>query len=88
MEIKNLIEKAIQGGWKDGKDYNKTLKLLKEIAPISAEEIMLRCAVLDPKFWQAVGKTEKSFYEYTDNMYHMVSFLIKGGNLEDYIKTL
>ena len=77
MTIQDLIEKAIQGGY-DKKQRLTPLGILKPLEQL----------VLDPKFWKAVGKMEKSFYEYTDNMHHMISYLIKGGNLEDYIKTL
>lgn len=77
MTILDIINKAIQGGY-DKKQRLTPLGVLKPLEQL----------VLDPKFWEAVGKTEKSLYEYTDNMHHMISYLIKGKSIEDYIETL
>ena len=51
MTIKNLVEKAIKGGYQSKKWGTSGYAGLEKTP-------YLECVVLDPNFWQAVGKTE------------------------------
>jgi len=93
MTIQEAIEKAIEGGWeKDGFVCQGEL--------IGVEEI----ALLDPLFWQALGKamgweTRITFYnsfiggkENNDpwrlEMHRFIDHLAEGKTIESYFETL
>jgi hypothetical protein len=58
MTIKQFIERAIEGGWEEGKALKNTVKQYEEIGlPLMAEAIP-ELMFLDPLAWQAVGKVE------------------------------
>lgn len=61
MTIKKFISKAIEGGWVDKRYRNESKKMIKywkDRMKSGAMFVDINEAVLDPKFWQAVGKVE------------------------------
>jgi len=93
MTIKDFINKAIEGGWKDHIS-NMEWKWAWENAVTP---------FLDPKAWEAVGKVEgwngqnggygretlcswKSTWQ--QNMHQMIDALVEGKTLEEFIETL
>ena len=60
MTEKTIIEKALKGGWKQdyyvGKELNSNE--IKEVADIHLEHYGIYQVLLDPKFWQAVQRSE------------------------------
>ena len=86
MTTKEFIEKAIEGGWKIDKIIN----------PRGKHGVCCSCAVnqfektiLDPKAWEAVGKTEMyGIWQTKDKMHMMIDALIEGKSIEEYIATL
>jgi len=85
MEIKQFIEKAIEGGYD---------------APYSWEEQSWQGdhgklkAILDPLAWQAVGKVESSkeawltTVSWKANMVGMANALAEGKTIDDFLATL
>ena len=98
MEIKQWIEKAIEGGW--DKNIGDVTIYCDKIDNFNLEKILL-----DPKAWEAVGKVEEwtrteyptnphiqmdsyEVKEYKEKMHQMIDALAEGKTVEEFIKTL
>ena len=96
MEKKEIVEKAIQGGWcfVDGKLHWSEHEQHFYINPNDRIYIPIEVFLLDPKFFQAVGKVEgwhmdsKMQAHWKINMHRMIDALVDGKTIEEYIKTL
>ncbi len=97
MTIKHAIEGAIEGGWMRP-DVPKSKYWQDALFVWAGKNIGM--ALLDPSFWQALGKMEgwdgldtpKPFGESTshtkDKMTAMIPHLWSGGTIEQYLETL
>jgi len=103
-EIETTINDAIEGGWKNSflvtrpqDAYKAKLKIImlrfEECegggwTSKHKENIPLSEALLDPKFWQAVGKTrgQPNTHKYT--MMYFMSLLADGLTIEDSLTKL
>lgn len=121
MEIKQAIEKAIEGGWKSNVKWKingeRDRWWVTGGEGSAAVMIYLEKILLDPLFWQALGKTEGWEEERTycirgcgcikgvkerhkpcvwgtveaqwkHEMHRMVSAIIEGKTIEEFIKSL
>lgn len=96
MTIKEMIEKGIEGGYDVQVSYAKGLPdvYAKDGYFVSLEKILL-----DPLFWQAVGKVEAQNTAFRNSeqthrmwaigmMHRMIDALAEGKTLQEYIETL
>ncbi len=109
MKIKQAIQRAIDNGWRYGGCRVMLLKRADTFpAPVIAVHIYngirfgltAEQVVLDPKFWEALGRAEgwgkytgeKSTLEdretWKDKMHRMIDALIAGKSLEEFFKEL
>lgn len=108
MTIQEMIEKAIEGGWKSDYELDVSQKPMcgdfvlnrKSIRQTPDEcysvEIGKENVLLDPTFWQTVGKVcgwEESngidqINEWHVRMSEMINALCEGRTLEEYVATL
>lgn len=58
MTTQQFIEKAIEGGWKDGRSLMVLLDMMRRDGHVMMAKSVLRSALLNPDVWQAVGKAE------------------------------
>lgn len=92
MTIKTFIEKAIAGGWKSPERWHTYVDAVKDTV------FNYHAILLDPLFWQAVGKTEgwpTKYYRpnpqswpWRDNMHRMIDSLAEGKSIEEFLSTL
>ena len=94
MEIKEIIEKGIEGGW------DKKKALYHDWQDLERGQMSMEKMWLDPKFWEEVGKIEKweKEYDYDPHKgvlpewkYKMVNLmwaLTDGKTIESFIKSL
>lgn len=109
MTIQTAIEKSIEGGWMKGYflfEYHDTVFVLRPIhveieTPIDLlSEVVIAPyePLLDPKFWQALGKTMgwsimqmaadgTPVYD-TSEWHAMIDALAEGKTIEEYFETL
>lgn len=82
MTEQQLIKAAIEGGWRK-EDIGK--KLVKTEATLVLEK-----ALLDPKFWQAVGKVEGwgGPEAWIYKMHEMIDALADGQSISEFVKGL
>ena len=71
---KQFIEDAIEGGWHKDQKFRLAagyIKFTTTDADGFLEKIPVAEALLDPKFWEAVGKTRGwgDMHDYPDNVY-------------------
>jgi hypothetical protein len=95
--IKQAIQKAIEGGWKHkwSEEYNNTVCNINSLLEPSF--------LLDPNFWQALGKSEGwwdnrgfdadmnsswNLDECHRNMHQFLDHLIEGKDIDSYFKEL
>ena len=89
-----FVQKAIEGGWNEGKQISVQKYLMGRLPTVSVGEpsdpeefLRAQNYLLDPKSWQAVGKVEM-WYEkenwsteklaYVDKMYRFIDALAEG----------
>jgi len=99
MTIKEFIQKAIEGGL----TYDGTSLLPVKQELMTKEELVrvliknIEKVVLNPKFWEAVGKVEgwtfcgKTTFSKTPPEHYaheMITCLFEGGTIESYLETL
>lgn len=77
-KIKEVVSKAIKGGWKYYGEHEVTLSdKSPAVAKFNVDSIefsiLLDQAVIDPKFWEAVGKVEgwSEEVEYMGGLLHL-----------------
>jgi len=103
MTIKDFIEKAIEGGWKEFFDFSFLYTIGNTVTleygkTKDTVEKQLHEIVLDPKAWEAVGKVERWEENSINNivytkgyqykMNNLMPHLQEGGTIESYIETL
>lgn len=91
MTIEEAITKAVEGGW-IRKDY-----LVLNI-PSLTREFPVECILLDPLFWQALGKAigwntavlafEDSEPTWKDHQHRLISHIQSGKSIESFFETL
>lgn len=83
MTIQHAIESAIAGGWK-----------MKGVRKDSLSHINAAIIVLQPAFWQAVGKVEgwesqhQGYWEPKIPMHRMIDALAEGKSISEFLETL
>ena len=99
MQIKQFIEKAIEGGHYPSSRMQKVLDGNRRMGKTSAKlYFMWNVIFLDPKAWEAVGKVEgwregdieddENPPDYVLQMHQMIDALCEGKTVEEFIKTL
>lgn len=94
MTIKDFIQKAIEGEWRDYPLSNE--EQTRESCRLGWRSECEESILLDPKAWEAVGKVEgwgieeehPHRHQWYANMHNMIDTLIEGKSIEDYLKTL
>jgi len=95
MEIKEIIESAIRGGWSN---YDSVTDIACSTVRFDEgnSSTDLFKILLEKDFWEAVGKDkvgksdidDRLFVEWQEKMKGMILHIIGGGTAESYIKNL
>lgn len=100
--MKDAINKAIEGGFHNVKIFNRYLPA-SNIKKQIKESGFIHAILLDPLFWQALGKAEGwkkctmysfstgkvySEHEWQFNMHRFIDHIIAGGTVDDFFNNL
>ena len=93
MTLKQAIEKAIKGEWRKDKEWEirSGADDLYVIDKVGTEMIYFSQMLLDPSFWQSLGKDEDLDWGPVLSRWHFDDFhdhIWDGGNIESYFEKL